>query len=50
MDTTCIAVSNKKSVFQHADNIIVMKDGRIEAQGKLDELLQYCDEFQRIWT
>jgi ATP-binding cassette subfamily B protein len=47
-NATCIAVSNKKAVFQHADNIIVLKDGKIEAQGKLDELLSSCGEFQRI--
>lgn len=47
--STCIVVSNKKTALQHADNIIVLKNGKIEAQGKLEELLNTCEEMKRIW-
>lgn len=46
---TCIAVSNRHSALSKADNVIVLKDGRIEAQGKLQELLNSCEEMKLIW-
>jgi ATP-binding cassette subfamily B protein len=49
-DVTCLVVSHRRAVLQHADNIVVLKDGKVEAEGKLDALLGRCEEMQRLWA
>lgn len=46
---TYLIVSNHRTVFEYADQIIVMKDGCIESQGTKDDLLAYSEEFRTIW-
>jgi ATP-binding cassette subfamily B protein/ATP-binding cassette subfamily C protein len=35
---TCLVVSHRLSVLRRANNIIVLNEGRVEAQGKFDDL------------
>ena len=49
LEATFFLVSNRKWALQNANNIIVLKDGKIEAQGSLDYLLKNCDEMRQIW-
>lgn len=46
---TCLVVSNRRMALRQADQIIVLKNGKIEAKGNLDMLLDTCEEMRRIW-
>jgi ATP-binding cassette, subfamily B, bacterial len=48
-NATCLVVSHRRAALRRADQIIVLKDGHIEAMGNLEEVLSTSEQMRQIW-
>ena len=46
---TLLVIAHRLSTIQNADNIVVLRNGAIEAQGKQAELLETCPLYREMW-
>jgi ATP-binding cassette, subfamily B, bacterial len=48
-EVTALVVSHRRPLLRRADHIIVLKNGRVESEGKLEELLTISPEMRELW-
>lgn len=46
---TLLVIAHRLSTIKNADNIVVLKEGRIEAQGTQAQLLETCPLYRTMW-
>ena len=48
-DVTCLVVSHRRPALRRATKILLLSEGRLLAEGRLDELLRTQAEMRRLW-
>ncbi len=46
---TLLVIAHRLSTIRQADNIVVLKSGKIVAQGRQEELLESCPLYREMW-
>lgn len=46
---TLLVIAHRLSTIKHADNIVVLNNGSIIAQGKQEQLLENCPLYRQMW-
>ena len=46
---TLLVIAHRLSTIKNADNIVVLKNGEIVAQGTQDALLEHCPLYRDMW-
>ncbi|NNK92196.1 MAG: ABC transporter ATP-binding protein, partial [Acidimicrobiia bacterium] len=49
-DVTSLVVSHRRAAMRRADQIVVMRDGHVEAAGTLEELVDVSEELRELWA
>jgi ATP-binding cassette subfamily B protein len=48
-DRTVLAVSHRRAALQRADQVVVLREGKVDDIGRLGELLGRCEEMRALW-
>jgi ATP-binding cassette, subfamily B, bacterial len=49
-DVTCLVVSHRPAVMRHADQLLLLRGGRLIGSGTLEQLLASSAEMRRLWN